>query len=58
VLFVGDSPAHDVTGPRALGMLTALLVADARPGAEDCSPDFVIERLRQVVEIVEQELVG
>jgi hypothetical protein len=41
-----------------MGMLTALLVADARPGAEDCSPDFVIERLGQVVEIVEQELVG
>ena len=58
VLFVGDSPAHDVTGPQAMGMLTALLVADARPGAEDCSPDFVIERLGQVVEIVEQELVG
>ena len=58
VLFVGDSPAHDVTGPQAIGMSTALLVADVRPGAEDCSPDFVIERLGQVVEIVEQELVG
>jgi putative hydrolase of the HAD superfamily len=57
VLFVGDSPVHDVVGPQALGMLTALLVADARPGSEDCSPDFVIERLGQVVEIVEQELV-
>jgi hypothetical protein len=39
-------------------MVTALLVADARPGSEECSPDFVIERLGQVVEIVEQELVG
>lgn len=58
VLFVGDSPVHDVTGPQAMGMLTALLVADARPEAEDCSPDFVIERLGQVVEIVEQEPVG
>jgi HAD superfamily hydrolase (TIGR01662 family) len=58
VLFVGDSPAHDVVGPQALGMVTALLVADARPGSEECSPDFVIERLGQVVEIVEQELVG
>jgi putative hydrolase of the HAD superfamily len=57
VLFVGDSPVHDVTGPQAMGMLTALLAADARPGSEDCSPDFVIERLGQVVEIVEQELV-
>ena len=58
VLFVGDSPAHDVIGPRAMGILTALLVADARPGAEDCCPDFVIERLGQVLEIVEQEVVG
>ena len=54
VLFVGDSPDHDVAGPRAQGMVTALLVADARPGAPDGSPDFVIERLGQVVEIVEQ----
>jgi HAD superfamily hydrolase (TIGR01549 family) len=58
VLFVGDSPVHDVVGPRAQGMATALLVADARPGAPDGSPDFVIERLGQVVEIVERESVG
>jgi 2-haloalkanoic acid dehalogenase type II len=58
VLFVGDSPEHDVVGPRAQGMATALLVADARPGAPDGSPDFVIERLGQVVEIVERESVG
>ncbi len=58
VLFVGDSVDHDVVGPRAQGMATALLVADARPGAPDGSPDFVIGRLGQVVEIVERESVG
>jgi HAD superfamily hydrolase (TIGR01509 family) len=58
VLFVGDSPAHDVAGPQSMGMLAALLVVDATPRAEDCSPDFVIERLGQVLEIVERELVG
>jgi putative hydrolase of the HAD superfamily len=58
VLFVGDSPAHDVTGPQLMGMMTALLVADPRPGAEDCSPEFVIECLGQVTEIVEQGLLG
>jgi HAD superfamily hydrolase (TIGR01509 family) len=58
VLFVGDSPAHDVDGPAAVGMSTALLVADARAGAPDAGADFVIERLGQVVEIVEQALVG
>jgi HAD superfamily hydrolase (TIGR01662 family) len=57
VLFVGDTPAHDVAGPQAMGMATALLVADTRPRAADCTPDFVVERLGQVVDIVEQELV-
>ncbi len=57
VLFVGDSPAHDVAGPAAVGMSTALLVADAKPGAPDATSDFVIERLGQIVDIVEQELV-
>ena len=45
VLFVGDSPVHDVDGPAALGMSTALLVADAGPGADSStSADFVVER--------------
>jgi 2-haloalkanoic acid dehalogenase type II len=57
VLFVGDTPAHDVTGPRALGMTTALLAADRPADPGDSSPDFVIERLGQLVDIVEQELV-
>jgi len=57
VLFVGDSVDHDIVGPASLGMSTALLVAD-RPAPAHASSDFVIERLGQVVEIVEQELVG
>jgi len=58
VLFVGDSPDHDVVGPRAQGMATALLVADARSGAPDGSPDFVIQCLGEVVEIVERVSAG
>jgi FMN phosphatase YigB (HAD superfamily) len=58
VLFVGDTVDHDVTGPRSQGMRTALLVADARPGAADGGADFVIERLGQVVELVDRELVA
>ncbi len=58
VLFVGDTIEHDVVGPRAQGMVTALLVADARPGAdgsvESGGADFVIERLGQVVELVDE----
>jgi FMN phosphatase YigB (HAD superfamily) len=57
VLFVGDSPEHDVVGPRAQGMATALLIADTRAGAPDGAPDFVIERLEQVVDIVDRPVV-
>jgi 2-haloalkanoic acid dehalogenase type II len=53
VLFVGDTVEHDVVGPRAQGMRTALLVADAGPGAPEGGADFVIERLGQVVELVD-----
>jgi FMN phosphatase YigB (HAD superfamily) len=56
VLFVGDTVDHDITGPKAQGMATALLVADARPGAPDGGADFVIERLRDVVGLVDREL--
>ncbi len=59
VLFVGDTVEHDVVGPRAQGMRTALLVADARPGpSDDGGADFVIERLGQVVELVDKERVA
>jgi HAD superfamily hydrolase (TIGR01509 family) len=60
VLFVGDTVAHDITGPKAQGMMTALLVADARPGVEELDTggaDFVIERLTDVIGIVDRELV-
>jgi HAD superfamily hydrolase (TIGR01509 family) len=57
VLFVGDTVEHDIVGPRAQGMRTALLVADARPGAgEHGGADFVIERLGEVIELVDGEL--
>jgi putative hydrolase of the HAD superfamily len=56
VLFVGDTVEHDIVGPRAQGMHTALLVADGRPGAADCGADFVIERLGDVVALVDAEL--
>jgi putative hydrolase of the HAD superfamily len=55
VLFVGDTPAHDIVGPQSAGMATALLVTDGRSTPTDCAPDHVIEQLAQVVEIVEPE---
>jgi HAD superfamily hydrolase (TIGR01509 family) len=51
-LFVGDSVSHDIEGPAALGMRTAWLVADAKPGRSEAHPDFVIETLSEVVKIV------
>ena len=55
VLFVGDTVEHDVVGPRTQGMRTALLVTDDRPGASDGGADYVIERLGEVVELVDAE---
>ena len=57
VLFVGDTVEHDVIGPRAQGMATALLVADERLGVPDGGADFVIESLSDVVELVDRERV-
>ncbi len=34
VLFVGDTPAHDIAGPQSVGMSTALLVAVRRPAPD------------------------
>jgi FMN phosphatase YigB (HAD superfamily) len=52
VLFVGDSVSHDIEGPAAIGMRTAWLVADAKPGRGEAHPDFVIETLSEVLGIV------
>lgn len=58
VLFVGDTVEHDVVGPRAQGMRTALLVADDRSDTADGGADYVIERLGEVVELVDAERVA
>jgi len=52
VLFVGDSPAHDVDGPKAAGMHTALLVAESRSNAEGSAADHVIGNLGEVLAFV------
>ena len=58
VLFVGDSIVHDIEGPAALGMRTAWLTADAKPGRTETRPDHQIERIGDVPAIVARELVG
>ena len=66
VLFVGDSLRHDVEGPAAMGMRSALLAIDASmgrgsggpAGRDEACPDFVIEALDEVLGIVGAEMVG
>ena len=57
VVFVGDSPEHDVAGARALGMRTVLISDhvsempwEPRGGAK---PDHVIRELSELVPIVD-----
>jgi putative hydrolase of the HAD superfamily len=57
VLFVGDSPEHDIDGAAAVGMRTALLVnAGSEPplqsGRARARPDHVIDSLSRLQEIV------
>ncbi len=57
VLFVGDSPEHDVNGASAVGMRTALirngdLTAPLQSGKATVDPDHVIERLGELPEII------
>lgn len=56
VVFVGDSPRHDVAGANALGMKT-VLIADQTPAPEwtappGHAPDHQIAELRALLEIV------
>jgi HAD superfamily hydrolase (TIGR01509 family) len=52
VLFVGDSVGHDIVGPAAVGMQTALLTAGGKPAQGQAAPDFTINALSDVVPIV------
>ncbi len=51
-LFVGDSPVHDVAGPATLGMHTAWLAADGKHGVDGATPNFVIDRISDVVAVL------
>jgi len=60
VLFVGDSPEHDVLGAQAMGMQTALvrngdLTAPLQSGKETPEPDYTIDMLCELVAIVRTE---
>jgi putative hydrolase of the HAD superfamily len=53
VLFVGDSPEHDIQGARAVGMRTALIIDGGMPpplqvGREVIAPDHTIHTLGEL----------
>lgn len=58
VLFVGDSPTHDIRGAKDIGMTAALIVeGDAEPplqdGRESVPPDYRIQALSELIALVE-----
>jgi FMN phosphatase YigB (HAD superfamily) len=57
VLFVGDSPEHDINGAKAVGMRAALIrEPDTTPplqtGRETLTPDHEIETLSELKDLV------
>ena len=57
VLFVGDSPEHDVVGAKGVGMTAALIVEEGgKPplqiGRETLDPDYEIRSLSELIGIV------
>jgi len=57
ILFVGDSPEHDILGGYSAGMQTALIVeAGVEPplqsGKETVDPDYRIDELRDLLDIL------
>ena len=57
ILFVGDSPEHDIEGAGALGMQTALITDEGMPpplqsGKATPEPDHRIDRLTQLISLL------
>ena len=59
LLFVGDSPEHDIEGAAAMGMQTALILDEGMPpplqaGRASVAPQHTISHLRELTRIVER----
>jgi 2-haloalkanoic acid dehalogenase type II len=52
VVFVGDSLDFDVAGAKALGMTTVLITEPPSPAEGDEDPDYVIETIPELLQIV------
>ncbi|MHA1860656.1 MAG: HAD family hydrolase [Candidatus Asgardarchaeia archaeon] len=58
-LMVGDSLERDIKGAKSIGMKTVLIVGGMdfpRNFREDCKPDFVIEDMRELLNVVKDLL--
>jgi putative hydrolase of the HAD superfamily len=58
ILFVGDSPEHDIAGASRLGMLTTLITNGGMPpplqsGMKKVTPDFTVKELSDILEVIE-----
>ena len=58
ILFVGDSPEHDIAGGYAAGMQTALIAESGvepplQTGQETVNPDHTIATLAELLHILE-----
>jgi len=53
-MYVGDSPSHDVTPPKSIGMLAAWARRAARftPSPNDREPDHVVDDFVQLRELL------
>jgi len=60
ILFVGDSPEHDINGAASIGLKTALISDGGMPpplqaGKARIAPDFTINHLSDLIVLVEKE---
>ena len=51
-LFVGDSPEHDIAGADAAGMQTAWMSLGRQWSLDDVTPDYTLDHVWQVRDIV------
>lgn len=57
ILFVGDSPEHDIAGASRLGMRTILITDGGMPpplqsGVKKVTPDFTIKELSDILGVI------
>lgn len=58
VIFVGDSPEHDIQGARRMGMTSILIVEDGMPpplqsGEVDVEPHHEVKSLSELLQLIE-----